>query len=123
MAGTQRARTPQFFLSDEDKEAMAGQLVAQTIFVMERTASIADAPLADDFIDILARAAAVMLAADTNLKTPGKRRAGAETVAAHILRHMNRYRAEETETGVYTIHRMLAENPIPEALRKAWEDS
>lgn len=123
MAGTHRAPTPQFFISDEDKEAMVGQLVSQTIFIMERKASIANAPLADDYLDILARAAAVMIAADTNLTTPGKRRAGAETVAAHVYRHINRYRAEDAETGHFTFHRMLAENPIPDVMRKSWEDS
>lgn len=123
MAGTQRAPTPQFFVSDHDKEFMAGQLVAHTIFGIERLGPGTEVPLADDFLDVLTRAAAVMLAADTNLKTPGKQRLGAETVAAHVLRHMKRYRAEEAETGTFTIHRMIAENPVPEAMRKAWDNS
>jgi len=123
LAGSQRMPTPQYFVSDAGKEAMAGQLVAQTIFGMERLAEIENAPLSDDFIDILARAAGAVLAMDTNLKTPGKRRLAAETVAVHVLRHLNRYRAEEAETGHFTFLRMLAENEIPEAMKKSWNDS
>lgn len=121
MAGSKR--TPQFFVSDADKDAMVGQLVAQTIFGIERLGDRPDASLADDFLDIIARAAAVMLAADTNLSTPAKRRLGADTVAAHALRHLNRYTAEQDESGMLALHRMLAENEIPAAMRKAWDNS
>lgn len=123
MAGSKRAPQPQFFVSDWDKEGMVGQLVAHTIFGIERLGSVPDAPLADDFLDLLARGCAVMLAADTNLDTPQKRRLGAETVAAHVLRHLNRYCDEEAETGTLTFHRMLAENEIPEEMKKAWNNS
>jgi hypothetical protein len=114
---------PQFFVGDDDKEGMVGQLVAHTIFGIERLGSVPNAPLADDFIDIVSRAVAVMLAADTNLDTPRNRRLAAETVAVHVLRHLNRYRDEAAETGATTFHRMLVENPIPDAMRKAWDDS
>ena len=123
MAGTNKGATPQFFISDADKEAMVEQLVPQTIFAMERLATEANAPLADDFLDILARAAAAILAADTNLTTPQLRRLGAETVATHVLRHLDRYRAEEAETGMSAFHRMLGSYEIPEAVRKTWSDS
>ena len=123
MAGTNRGATPQFFISDADKEAMVEQLVPQTVFAMERLATEENAPLADDFLDILARAAAAMLAADTNLNTPAKRRLGAETVAAHISRHLERYRAEEAKTGTPAFHRILASYEIPDTLKKAWSDS
>jgi hypothetical protein len=122
LAGTQKAATPQFYVSDQDKEFMVGQLVSHTIFGIERLGSEPEVPLADDFIDVLARAAAVMLAADTNLKTPRDLRLGAETVAAHVLRHLVRYRAEEAETGSATFHRMLAQHEIPEVMRKAWDN-
>ena len=123
MAGFKRTPEPQFFVSDENKEAMVGQYVAQTIFAIERLGNTPDAPLADDFLDIVARAAAVMLAADTNLSTPGKRRLGAEAVATHVLRHLNRYSAEQAETGTPVLHRMLAENEIPPEMRKTWNNS
>ncbi|RYG84544.1 MAG: hypothetical protein EON59_13260 [Alphaproteobacteria bacterium] len=123
MASGKRAPEPQFFVSDADKEAMAGQLVAHTTFGIERLASEAHAPLADDFLDILARASAAMIAADTHLDTPAKLRLGAETVASHVLRHLKRYRAEAEETGTAAFHRILSENEIPEVMKKAWNDS
>lgn len=123
MAGSTRAPAPQFYVTDEDKESMVGQLVAHTIFGIERLGSTPNAPLADDFLDLLARASAVMLAADSNLDTPQKRRLGAETVAVHVLRHLNRYREEEAQTGTLAFHRMLAENEIPEVMKKAWNNS
>jgi hypothetical protein len=123
LAGTKKGATPQFFISDEDKEAMVEQLVPQTIYAMERLATVEKAPLADDYLDIVARAAAAMLAADTNLDTPAKRRLGAETVAAHILRHLDRYRAEEAETGIAAFHRVLGGYEVPDALKQAWRDS
>jgi hypothetical protein len=113
---------PQFYVSEHDKEFMVGQLVSHTIFGIERLGSMPDVPLADDFIDVLSRAAAVMLAADTNLKTPRDLRLGAETVAAHVLKHLVRYRAEEAETGSTTFNRMLAQHEIPEVMRKAWDN-
>lgn len=123
MPGSKKGPTPQFYISDADKEAMVEQLVPQTVFAMERLATVEKAPLADDFLDIFARAAAVMLAADTNLTTPQLRRLGADTVATHVLRHMERYRAEEAETGIAAFHRVLGSYEIPDAIKKTWNDS
>lgn len=123
MAGLQRAPTPTYFVDDTHKEAMAEQFVAQIIFSLERLSNLPGSPIADDFLDLLARAGAVMLAADTNLSTPAKQRLGAETLAAHILRHQKRYRAEEAETGTAAINRILASNPIPDEMRRYWNDS
>ncbi|MEG3182143.1 hypothetical protein [Sphingomonas sp. LT1P40] len=123
MAGSQRAPTPKFFVGDDHKEAMAEQFVAQMIFTLDRLTSEPGSPLADDFIDILARAAAVMLSADTNLDTPARQRQGAETVAVHILRHLKRYRAEEGETGRGAFYRILEANPIPDEMKRYWNDS
>jgi hypothetical protein len=123
MAGSQRAPKPNFFVGDDDKEAMAEQFLAQSVFSIERLASEPNAPLADDLLDIIARAAAAVLSADTHLNTPGKLRQGAETVAAHTLRHLKRYKAEEAETGVAALHRILATNPIPDEMKRYWNDS
>jgi len=123
LAPSAKAPTPQFFISDENKEAMAEQLVPQVIYAMERMATIEKAPLADDFIDIFARAVGVMLAADTNIDTPQKERLGAETVANHILRHLRRYKAEEEREGTAAFHRMLASYELPDELKRAWQDS
>ena len=123
MAQSTKGPAPQFFVGDTDKEHMVGQLVAHTIFGIERLGSMPNALLADDFLDVLARAAAVMRAADSNLDTPQKRRLGAETVAAHVLRHLNRYRDEAEKTGSLTFHRMMAENEIPDVMKRAWDDS
>lgn len=123
MARSPQTPTPKFFVDDDVKEDMAGQLVAQTIFGIERRQSPPGSLLADDFIDLVARPLAALLAADINLKTPRDLRLGADTVAAYILKHAVRYRAEEAETGVTAFNRMLAENPIPDEMRKAWNDS
>lgn len=123
MAGSQRAPTPSFYLEDNHKEAMAEQYIAQSVFSVEHLLSEPGAPLADDMIDIIARAAAVILSADTHLTTPGKLRQGAETVAAHVLRHLKRYKAEEAETGTSALNRILASNPIPEEMKRYWNNS
>lgn len=123
MAGTQRPSTPNFFVEDHHKEAMAEQFVAQMIFSLDRLSSAPNMPLADDFLDILARAAAAMLSADTQLSTPAKLRHGAETYVAHVLRHLKRFKAEEAETGVAAFHRILATNEIPEEMKRYWNDS
>lgn len=122
MAGPQRA-APQFFVPDDQKEAMAEQFVAQMVFTIERLQSEPNAPIADDFLDIMARVAAAALSGDTHLTTPGKLRQGAETVAAHVLRHLKRYKAEEDETGVAALHRILATNEIPDEMKRYWNDS
>lgn len=123
MAGSGRAPTPQFFISDKDKEGLVEQVVPQIIYAMERMGTVPEAPLADDFLDIFARAAAVMLAADTNFKTPRDLRLGAETMAVHVLGHMIRYRAEAEQSGRPAFHRMLADYEMPEEIKRAWENS
>lgn len=121
--------TPQFYVSDGHKDAMAGQFAAQAIFSIERLALKenpdleADFLIADDFVDIVARVAAAMIAADTNFDTPAKLRLGAETFASHVLRHAKRYREEQAETGVATLHRMLGENEIPDEMKRHWNNS
>lgn len=122
MAGPQSG-TPQYFVPDHHKEAMAEQFVAQMMFTIERLQSEPNAPIADDFLDIVARAAAAALSGDTHLTTPGKLRQGAETVAAHILRHLKRYKAEEAETGVPALQRILGANAIPDEMKRYWNDS
>ena len=117
------APTPRFYVPEDHKEAMAEQFVAQLIFSMEHLQTEPNAPLADDFIDIVARVVAITLAADTHLSTPAKLRMGAETVAAHVLRHVKRYRAEEQETGESALNRVLVTNEIPEEMKQAWNDS
>ncbi|WP_447724663.1 hypothetical protein [Sphingomonas koreensis] len=102
---------------------MAEQFVAQTVFTIERLGTEPNAPIADDFLDIVARVAAAMLSGDTHLNTPGKLRQGAETVAAQILVHLKQYKKEEAETGVAVLHRILATNPIPEEMKRYWNDS
>ncbi|APR51975.1 hypothetical protein CA223_06910 [Sphingomonas koreensis] len=123
MASSQKSSTPQYFVEDVHKEGMAEQFVAQSIFSIEHLATQPNAPISDDMLDIVARIAAVILSADTHLNTPGKLRLGAETVAAHVLRHLKRYKAEETETGVAALHRILATNPIPEEMKRYWNNS
>lgn len=122
MAGPQGG-TPQFFVPDHHKEAMAEQFVAQMVFTIERLQSEPNAPISDDFLDIVARAAAAALSGDTHLTTPGKLRQGAETVAAHILRHLKRYKAEEAKTGISALQRILASNAIPDEMKRHWNNS
>lgn len=122
LAGSSKPPGPKYYVEDGKKEAMAEQYIAQSVFSVERLLSEPGAPLADDMLDIIARAAAVLLAADTNLNTPGKLRQGAETVAAHVLRHLKRYKAEEAETGTAAFHRILASNPIPEEMKRYWNN-
>ncbi|MDF2386578.1 hypothetical protein JMG10_34265 [Nostoc ellipsosporum NOK] len=102
---------------------MAEQLVAQTMFALERLGDRPGAPIADDFLDTLSRACAALLAADTNLNTPAKQRQGAETVAIHIVRHLRRYREEQSETGVSAFQRMVSSQEIPEEMRRSWSNS
>lgn len=123
MPKTHSGTAPEFHISETNKEAMIRQLVPQTVFALERLADVENAPLADDFVDLFARAAAVMLAADTNLDTSQKQRLGAETVAAHVLRHLKRYVAEQEQEGQTVFHQLLAGYDIPEELRRAWQDS
>lgn len=123
MAGTQRGPTPQFFVSDADKEAMVEQFIPQTLYALEHMVAEESPPLIDDLIDVIARAAAVIIAADRALQTPAKRRLGAETIAAHVLRHVNRYHTEEKETGIPPLERILDNFVVPDALRKAWGDN
>ncbi|WP_342248591.1 hypothetical protein [Sphingomonas sp. OTU376] len=123
MAKFGKTPEPQFFVNDEDKEAMVEQLVPQTIYSLERLGSIEKAPLADDYFDTFARACAVMIAADTNLDTPAKSRMAAEAMAVHVLRHVKRYLEEEIETGTSAFQRMLNDFEIPEEMKRAWEDS
>lgn len=123
MAGSKGAPKPQFFVAEEHRQAMAEQFVAQTIFTVERLGSKPNAPLADDVLDIVARVAAAMLSGDTHLDTPQKLRQGAETVAAHVLRHLKQYKAEEAETGIAALQRILASSSIPEEMKRYWNQS
>ena len=115
--------TPNFIVSDEDKEAMIGQMVAQTIFSLDRLGGANGAPLADDFHDLFARGIAAMIAADTNIQLPQDLSRIAETVMVHVLRNLWRYHAEQQKTGVPALRRMLADNPIPEEMKRSWNNS
>mgnify|MGYP003579096078 CR=1 FL=1 len=123
MAAPQRAPQPKFYVEESHREAMAEQYVTQTVFSIEHLISEPNAPLADDFLDIVARVAAVILAADNRLVTPSKQREGVTTVAAHVLRHLKRYKAEEAVTGIPAMKRILATNEIPEEMKRYWNNS
>lgn len=123
MAKPSKGPAPQFFVADEQKEAMAEQLVAQTMFSLERLSNVPGGAHADDFLDLFGRSFAAVLAADTNLNTPAKLREGVEAVAVHVFRHLKRYVEEQRETGVPALDRMIAAHPIPEEMKRAWNDS
>jgi hypothetical protein len=123
MAKARKGPAPRFYVSDAHKEAMAEQVIAQTVFSLDRLGSEPGAPLADDLMDMFGRAFAAALAADTNLNTPAKLRDGVEAVAVHVVGHLKRYVEEQRETGISTLQRMIAAHPIPEEMKRAWNDS
>jgi hypothetical protein len=89
---------PNFNLSDDEKLALVQQLVP-TLLGTINAMSPPGAPLADDFIDLLAQAIGMMLAADTHIDTPKKVRLGVETAANHVGRHLKAFRAAQDEMG------------------------
>ena len=123
MAGPQRAPQPKFYVEESHREAMAEQYVTQTVFSIEHLVSGPNAPLAHGFLEIVARVAAVILAADNRLVTPSKQREGVTTVAAHVLRHLKRYKAEEAVTGTPAMKGIPAATEIPEEMERYWSNS
>lgn len=114
--------TPQFHVSDDHKDALVQQFVTQALYALERMSADPAAPIADDYIDTFARCIAVMLAADTRITTPQKQRLGAETAAAHVLRHLKNFQAFQQEQGGTVLQEMMEASPIPDEVKRAWEN-